>query len=165
MNVNMPQGYFIFAAMNTITLKRTNSLDPDFRLLITELDAELRATYDELMNTYDQHNIIEEIATVVIAYVDSEPAGCGCFKKFSREAAEVKRMYVKPQFRGMGISAKVLKELETWAASMLYVQMILETGEEQFAAISLYQKRGYVRSDNYGPYVGLSTSLCYSKDL
>jgi putative acetyltransferase len=151
--------------MNTITLKRTNNLDPDFRVLITELDAELRATYDELMNTYDQHNVIEEIATVVIAYVDGQPAGCGCFKAFSRATAEVKRMYVKPQYRGMGISAMVLKELEKWAASMRYVQMILETGEKQFAAISLYQKGGYVLSENYGPYVGLDTSLCYSKDL
>ena len=151
--------------MNTITLKRTNSLDPDFRLLIAELDAELRATYDELMNTYDQHNVIEEIATVVIAYVDSQPAGCGCFKAFSRESAEVKRMYVRPQYRGMGISAMVLKELEAWAASMSYIQMILETGEKQLAAINLYQKGGYVRSENYGPYIDLDTSLCYSKDL
>jgi putative acetyltransferase len=151
--------------MNTITLKRTNSLDPDFRLLITELDAELRATYDELMNTYDQHNVIEEIATVVVAYVDSMPAGCGCFKAFSKEAAEVKRMYLKPQFRGMGISAMVLKELEVWAASIGYGRMILETGQKQFAAIGLYQKGGYVLSENYGPYVGLDTSLCYSKAL
>jgi putative acetyltransferase len=151
--------------MNTITLKRTNSLGPDFRLLITELDADLRATYDELMNTYDQHNVIEEIATVVIAYVDSQPAGCGCFKAFSSEAAEVKRMYVRPQFRGLGISAKVLKELEIWAASKGYVQMILETGEKQLAAINLYQKGGYVRSENYGPYIDLDTSLCFSKDL
>jgi GNAT superfamily N-acetyltransferase len=151
--------------MNTITLKHTDSLDPDFRLLITDLDAELRATYNELMNTYDQHNIIEEIATVVIACVDGEPAGCGCFKAFSKEAAEVKRMYVKQQFRGMGISAMVLKELENWAASMRYVQMVLETGEKQFAAIGLYKKGGYVRCENYGPYVSLDTSLCFSKDL
>jgi len=151
--------------MNAITLKRTNSLDPDFRLLITELDADLRATYDELMNTYDQHNVIEEIATVVIAYVDGKPARCGCFKAFSSETAEVKRMYVRPQFRGLSISAMVLKELEKWAASMRYVQMVLETGEKQFAAIGLYQKGGYVRCDNYGPYINLDTSMCFSKDL
>jgi len=151
--------------MNAITLKHTNSTDPDFRVLITELDAELRATYDELMNTYDQHNVIEEIDTVVIAYVDSLPAGCGCFKAFDKQAAEVKRMYVRPQYRGMGISAMVLKELEAWASSLGYIRMILETGEKQLAAISLYQKGGYLKSDNYGPYIGLKTSLCYSKTL
>ncbi len=151
--------------MNAITLKHTNSTDPDFRILITELDAELRATYDELMNTYDQHNVIEKIDTVVIAYVDGQPAGCGCFKAFDMPAAEVKRMYVRQQFRGMGISAMVLKELEAWAGSLGYKRMILETGEKQLAAIGLYQKGGYILGDNYGPYVGLETSLCYSKTL
>lgn len=151
--------------MNAINLKHANSQNPDFRLLIIELDAELRATYDELMNTYDQHNVIEKIDTVVIAYVDNQPAGCGCFKTFDKDAAEVKRMYVRPQFRGMGISAMILNELEVWARSLGYTRMILETGEKQLAAIGLYQKGGYVKSDNYGPYVGLETSLCYSKTL
>ena len=44
-----------------IELKRTNSQDADFQLLIEELDTNLREIYDRLMDVYDEHNIIEEL--------------------------------------------------------------------------------------------------------
>jgi putative acetyltransferase len=71
--------------MDDISLKRTTSVDPDFRTLIKELDADLRAKYDEMMNVYDQHNIIEKIDTVIIAYNGDVPLGCGCFKAFDEQ--------------------------------------------------------------------------------
>ena len=86
-----------------IILKRTDSSDPDFRLLITLLDKELNERYGELMqSTYDQHNHIIDINTVVIAYSNGEPAGCACFKKYDDTDAEIKRMFVKATERGTG---------------------------------------------------------------
>jgi putative acetyltransferase len=151
--------------MNKLQLKRTNSNNLDFRLLIAELDTELRDTYNELINTYDQHNVIEMIDTVVIAYADGKPAACGCFKKYNTESAEVKRMFVRSIYRGKGISAMILQELETWAVELGYIYTLLETGEKQLTALSLYQKAGYLPTPNYGPYINLSTSLCYGKNL
>ncbi len=151
--------------MNNITLKRTNSSDPDFRLLVAELDAELRITYQELMDTYEQHNVIEVIDTVVVTYVSGQPAGCACFKDIGEQTGEVKRMYVQPASRGLGISAMMLKELDNWALSLGFATMLLETGEKQNIAINLYTRSGYKRVDNYGPYVNLPTSLCFGKIL
>jgi putative acetyltransferase len=129
--------------MEIIKLKRTNSANPDFRLLVAELDADLRTRNGEVMDIYDQHNIIEQINTVVIVYVDDVPAGCGCFKKFNADAVEIKRMFVRHNFRGKRLSATILKELEKWA---------LEEGN-------------YENIPKYEPYVDLPDSICFKKKL
>src|ERR1700741_4164700 len=120
-----------------IDLKRTNSKDADFRRLIAELDANLREIYDELMDVYDEHNIIEDLDTVVIARLDGEPVGCGCFKHFNEDAAEIKRMYVRKSCRGQGISGLILAELEAWAKEKGFIVTILETGERNIEALGL----------------------------
>jgi putative acetyltransferase len=148
-----------------IELKRANSRDPDFRLLIGELDANLREIYDQLMDVYDQHNIIEDLDSVVIAYLDGEPAGCGCFKHFNEDAAEIKRMFVRKICRGQGISGLILTELEDWAKEKGFIISILETGERNIEALGLYRKADYSPMPNYGPYVSLASSYCFRKRL
>lgn len=151
--------------MIDIYLKRTTSDNADFRLLIKELDADLRQRNGEIMDIYDQHNIIEQIDTVVIAYAGDEPAGCGCFKDYDAETVEVKRMYVRPAYRGNKISAKILTELEAWAREFGYTSTVLETGSRQNEALGLYQKSGYVSIPKYGPYIDLPDSICFQKTL
>ncbi|QEC79218.1 GNAT family N-acetyltransferase [Mucilaginibacter ginsenosidivorax] len=151
--------------MKTVSLARTTSTDPDFRILVNQLDADLRDRNGAMMDIYDQHNVIEKIDTVVIAYVDNQPAGCGCFKWYDDEAVEVKRMFVRPDARGKGISKMVLTELETWAHSLGYKYTVLETGEKQVEALSLYPKSGYAPIPKYGPYVDLPDSICFRKAL
>jgi putative acetyltransferase len=148
-----------------ITLKRTDSADPDFSLLVKELDAELRDRYDSLMDIYDELNIIEANPTVVIAYLDGVAAGCGCFKRFNEDAAEIKRMFVRKNSRGKGISGAVLEELELWASEKGFMISILETGEKNIEALGLYQKSGYRSMPNYGAYVNLKSSFCFRKRL
>ncbi len=151
--------------MNTIHLTRTTSSNPDFRSLITQLDADLRDRNGQMMDIYDQHNIIEQIDTVVVAYLNNKPAGCGCFKPYDAEAVEVKRMFVRPDARGNGISKKVLNELEAWARELDYNYTVLETGAKQVEALSLYPKSGYVSIPKYGPYINLPDSICFRKAL
>ncbi|GAB3936046.1 GNAT family N-acetyltransferase [Mucilaginibacter myungsuensis] len=148
-----------------ITLHRITSANPDFRLLITQLDADLREMYADLMDSYDQHNIIEQIDTVVIAYHDDAPVGCGCFKAFDSESVELKRMFVARDARGKGISKLVLAELENWAAELGYRYTVLETGSKNIEAQALYRKSGYGVTPSYGPYVDLPDSVCMRKCL
>jgi len=151
--------------MNTIQLKRTTSADPDFRKLVAELDHDLRLRNGDIMDVYDQHNIIEAINTVVIAYLNGAPSACGCFKPFDAIAVELKRMYVQPQARGMGLSKQVLQELENWAQELGFTHTVLETGKKQVEALSLYPKAGYTEIPLYGPYVNLPDSVCFRKKL
>ena len=74
-------------------------------------------------------------------------------------------MFVKPEFRGKGISKFVLKELESWGSQLGYSKSVLETGTKQLEAIGLYTKSGYSRIDNYGPYVNMPYSVCMQKNL
>lgn len=151
--------------MNPAHILRTTSVNPHFRTLVTQLDAELRLMYADLMDTYDKHNIIEQNDTVVVAYLNDLPVGCGCFKRFDAGSAELKRMFVNPDARGMGISKLIINELEAWARELGFTQTILETGTKNFDAHQLYRKSGYVDIPRYGPYIDLESSICMGKNL
>jgi len=160
-----PAGIVYLLPMSTIKLKRTDSSNADFRLLIKELDADLRERNGDVMDVYDGHNVIEQIETVVIAYIDDRPAGCGCFKHYNDDSVEIKRMYVRPDSRGKGISRRILNELEAWAKSLGFVYVVLETGSKQQEALGLYKRAGYTNIPSYPPYIGLPDSICFKKSL
>lgn len=147
------------------TLKRTNNLDPDFKLLVKRLDQDLLTRYGAEQALYDAKNIIENNQTVVVAYLDNAPVGCGCFKAFDNSSVELKRMFVHDDARGKGIASAILTELEHWAKEIGYKTMVLETGNKQQEAIALYLKHGYYLTEQYGEYIGMPSSLCYSKQM
>lgn len=148
-----------------LQIKRTNSSDNDFHLLIGQLDKYLLSRYGDLQNYYGQFNKIENLETVVLAYINGEVAGCGCFKKFDDESVEVKRMFVVEQHRGKAIGAAILDELEKWAGEIGNRSTVLELGNNQPEAIRLYLKQGYQVIANYGQYVGMETSICLKKEI
>jgi GNAT superfamily N-acetyltransferase len=148
-----------------VSILRTASEHEDFRALVRLLDADLSDRYGVLQAEYDRHNVVDALQTVVVAYVDQRPAGCGALRPYDRETGEIKRMYVRPAFRGWGIGGHILRELEAWAGELGLVRAILETGRKQHAAIGLYQKHGYRRIENYGPYADQPMSVCYEKAL
>jgi len=149
-----------------IVVKRTNSYDLDFRTLIKRLDKELLSRYGDKQVEYDQFNIIEDLDTVVVAYADKTPIGCGCFKKFDSDSVEIKRMYVSENQRGKGIGALLMLELENWAIETGFKNMVLETGIAQPEAIHLYKKQGYEEIPCYGPYIGNEEfSICMKKSI
>ena len=148
-----------------ISLKRTNSEDPDFIELVKLLDADLAERNGDEQTFYSQFNKIDMIKHVVLAYEDHEAIGCGAIKEYSPGIMEVKRMYCLPEKRGRGIATQVLSELEKWAKEISYSKCILETGKKQEEAIALYLKNGYQPIANYGQYEGKENSLCFEKIL
>jgi GNAT superfamily N-acetyltransferase len=148
-----------------IQIKRTNSQDVDFKYLISSLDNELSDTYGGKQKKYDGFNIIEKNDTVVLAYQNDIPLGCGCIRKYNNDTMEIKRMFVSKDFRGKGVSKLILKELESWAIEKGYYKAILETGIYQKNAIELYSKHGYEQTENYGQYSNIQTSICMIKNL
>ncbi len=144
---------------------RTNSDNPHFRELVVLLDGDLTQRYGELQKHYSQFNHIDFLDTVVLAFEAGMPAGCGCFRPFAPETIEIKRMFVKPEFRGRGISRLMLAELEKWAGELGYAKSVLETGNQQAEAIHLYHRFGYTDIPNYGNYEGTETSICMGKKL
>ncbi|CAN5506416.1 GNAT family N-acetyltransferase [soil metagenome] len=148
-----------------LSLIHTSSDDPDFRELVKLLDADLAIRDGKDHSFFAQYNKIDSIKHVVLAYFDKEPAGCGAIKKYDDKTMEVKRMFVKPEFRGKGIARAVLTEVEKWATSIGYTFCILETGKRQPEAISLYKSSGYSLIPNYGQYENVETSVCMKKQI
>jgi putative acetyltransferase len=146
-------------------IKRTNSDNPDFRILTQELDLTLCELYGTKQEDYEEYNRIVNLDTVVLAYEDGNPVGCGCFKKFNDDSIEIKRMFVKPQYRGKGIASRILYELETWGYELKYSYSILETGNKQMPAIEMYQGLGYMIIDNCQQYADNGISVCMMKSL
>ncbi len=148
-----------------IQLKRTNSDDETFQLLVKELDKELAVRDGNEHAFYAQYNKLTLIKHAVVAYFGETPVGCGAIKEYSPAVMEVKRMYVPLAHRSQGIASLVLKELEKWARELGYKKCILETGLKQPEAIRLYEKSGYKRIPNYGQYSGVENSVCYEKAI
>jgi putative acetyltransferase len=151
--------------MSNLTLIRTNSDNPDFRQLVILLDKDLAVRDGDEHAFYAQFNKVDAIKEVVIAFENEITVACGAIKLFSGTAAEVKRMFVHPDYRKQGIAAKVLSELENWAAELGFSRTVLETGKKQPEAIALYQKSGYKITPNYGQYIGVDNSVCMAKSL
>jgi GNAT superfamily N-acetyltransferase len=148
-----------------IKLIRTNSNHSDFRRLVALLDQELSEADGDEHPFYAQFNKIDNINHVVVAYLNDVPVGCGAIKRFSDDTAEVKRMYVLPEYRKQGIARKMLKQLESWALELNYDYTVLETGKRLGSAVALYQKENYRIIPNYGQYVGVENSVCMKKSL
>lgn len=152
-------------SVTAIALKRTNSADPAFIDLVTELDADLAIRDGDDHAFYHQFNKTHDMNTCVVALLNGAPAAIGAFKPFTEQTVEIKRMYVRPQYRRQGLAAAVLAELERWAAELGHTACVLETGKNQPEAIALYQKNGYNIIPNYGQYAGIENSVCMQKRI
>lgn len=147
-----------------IRLLRTDSSNTDFQKLVRYLDAYLAGRDGDDHAFYDQYNKIDAIRHVVVAYEDKEAVGCGAFKEYEPGSAEIKRMFVPEEKRGLGIASKVLSELEKWALEEGFGKCVLETVKDSGAVI-LYKKSGYSIIPNYGQYAGMEKSCCMEKNL
>ena len=144
---------------------RTNGNHPEFIKLVSQLDAILRELDGVEHVFYAQFNKIDTLEHVVLLYIDQLAVGCGALKKYSIDTMEIKRMYVLPEYRSLGIATKILSELESWMLSLGNTTSILETGIKQKDAIALYQKNHYIRIPSYSQYKDVENSVCFSKIL
>ncbi len=144
-------------------VKRTTSDDSDFIDLVVLLDQDLKIRDGLEHFFFAQFNKLDSIRNVVVFYSDGDPIGCGAFKKYDEQSVEIKRMFVKEEFRLKGIAGIILKELELWAKESGCSACVLETGKRQPEAIRLYQKSGYKIIPNYGQYENVDNSVCMKK--
>ena len=80
----------------------------------------------------------------VVARLFGQPVGCGALRMTGREVADVKRMWVAPRARGMGVGRRILGELERIARSRKLRSIRLDTNESLKEAQALYRSSGFV---------------------
>lgn len=147
-----------------ITAERPDT--PDAELLIHELQTHLESFYPpERRHGFSVQKLIAENVAFFVLRADGRPAGCGGVKLVGRDYGELKRMYVRPQFRGSGFGQKLLDDLAGHARAHGVTLLRLETGIHQQAAIRLYERAGFRWIPPFGPYTNDPLSLCYEKQL
>src|SRR5262245_5275274 len=108
--------------------------------LISELDTYLNSLYPPESNyLLDIETLMQPSIQFVLAFTDGEAVGCGAVW-LKEDYAEVKRMYVKPKCRGMGIGTKILNKIEALAREAGITTLRLETGNLQPEALKLYER-------------------------
>jgi GNAT superfamily N-acetyltransferase len=141
---------------------------PDARRLVAALDAGLAELYPPEQrfgpNLKAEH-LGDGRGTFLVARDGGRAVGCGAIRVLDPTTAEAKRMYVEPDDRGKGIGWAVLTGLEAAARQLGVQRVVLETGDQQEAAISLYRRAGYTQIDCWGEYASAPTSVCFEKNL
>jgi putative acetyltransferase len=99
----------------------------------------------------------------VVARQNGRAVGCGAIRRLAPGVAEIKRIFVEPEARQLGIGRKILSALETIGRDLGYSALQLETGVRQPAAIRLYERAGYQRILVYGQYRDDPLSVCFKK--
>jgi GNAT superfamily N-acetyltransferase len=89
----------------------------------------------------------------------------GGLRRHADDVAEIKRMYVVEDHRGVGYARRLLAELESRAAAVGYRRIVLETGLRQPEAVALYESSGYQPIPGFGFYAKHRLSRSFAKDL
>ena len=146
-------------AVSAIVVCVRDPRDPDARYC-------LRAYVEELSGRFDggfdparsisaaDHEMTPPAGLFLVATLRSEPVGCGALKLHPGAPAEIKRMWVAPSVRGLGLGRRLLAGLEARAAAHGVRVVRLETNHALGEAIGLYRAAGYreVAAFNDEPY-------------
>lgn len=126
---------------------------PDAMALIAELEEILSPLYPaESRHGYSVEKLIAQGVAFFVLRHDGEPAGCGGVQLFGREYGELKRMFVRPQYRGRGLAQALLDHLAAHARAHGVPLLRLETGVHQREALRLYERAGFARVGPFGDY-------------
>ena len=97
-----------------ITLERPDTADA--MLLISELEAQLEPLYPKTSrHGYNVEKLMQQGVAFFVTRHSGVVAGCGGIELFGTEYGEIKRMYVRPQFRGLGLARLMLDHLAAYA--------------------------------------------------
>jgi DNA-binding MarR family transcriptional regulator len=132
---------------------------PDGRWCLQQYFAELAdrfdAGFDPALSITGEDELTPPHGLLLVARLHEEPVGCGGLSHLRDAAApEVKRMWVAPSVRGLGLGRRILRELERHAAAAGASTIRLETNKALDEAIQLYRSSGYreVPAFNDEPY-------------
>ena len=126
-----------------------------FGSYLAELDARFDAGFDpDRSISAEADELTEPRGLLLIARLREEPIGCGALKLHGRGPAEIKRMWIAPAARGLGVGRRLLDELERHARRHGATVARLETNRALTEAIGLYRSAGYreVAPFNDEPY-------------
>lgn len=147
--------------------------DADAQTLIEQVQEEYVVRYGSRDDSpIDHAEFVAPHGRFFVGHLDGAPVVSGAWRRRTdvefggtTNTAEVKRMYVVPGARGLGLARRMLAHLEATAAEAGVAALILETGLMQPEAIALYESSGYAPMAGFGYYKDSGVSQCFGKLL
>jgi putative acetyltransferase len=126
--------------------------------------AEVRALFEEYWQSFGFtpcfQNFSGELAALpgdyvppggrlALALVHGKPAGCAALRRFDAQRCEFKRLFVRPQFRGLRLGRELMAWIIAEAKSAGYRQLVCDTMPVMADALTMYERAGFERTEPY----------------
>ena len=111
------------------------------------------------------YNESESVTDVLLAVCDHTAVGCAGLRRHSDREAELKRVWVDPEYRGQQIALEMMRRIEDKAREYGFRRIVLQTREKMSNAVKMYRQLGYTQIENYPPYDKLEGAICFSKEI
>lgn len=142
-----------------VTFTIVDPASPVARELLTRYFDELAARFEggfDPGDAYDEADttLIAPNGVFVVATLADDPMGCGGVVFMDEHRGEIKRMWISPSSRGLGLGKRLLAHLEDLAASAGRTRVVLDTNSSLTQAIAMYESAGYAPIERYNdnPY-------------
>jgi GNAT superfamily N-acetyltransferase len=144
-----------------VLIESRPSLDPELAALVAAQQREIGESGVSSSKTF----VPDDDSAYLVAAVDGRAVACAAWRALADGVAELRRMYVRPSFRGRGIARQLIVAVEEDALAAGRPVIRLETGRALAAPIALYRSSGYTPIPAYGEYAGNPHSVCFEKRL
>jgi ribosomal protein S18 acetylase RimI-like enzyme len=159
---SVPTARTTLPAVQEIELSIVDASSVDAQWALSQYFAELDRRFPD---GFDPGDAIHEDAPLfndpagcfIVARRDGETVGCGALTVLDDETAEIKRMWISPTCRGVGLGRRLLARLEDESRRFGRPNVVLDTNGVLLEAIAMYRSCGYVEVGRYNdnPYAQL----------
>lgn len=145
MNIEIVEAYAYKDQVKTLFQEYTDMLiecDKDFKEYLNKQNYD-----DEIAHLEEKYGL--PYGRLYLAFCDNNPAGCIGLRKIDNENCELKRLYVKPEYRGNNIGGILVKHIIKDAKEIGYKHILLDTLPFLETAISMYKRYGFYEIESY----------------
>jgi GNAT superfamily N-acetyltransferase len=152
-------------ATTEVTVRSVAGGSEPARSLVAAMLADLDGRYgQEALPSVDERLFAPPQGEFLVALCGAEAVGCGAFVRVEEGLAELKRTFVRAEWRRRGVGSVLLRGLEERAWASGYGAMRLEAGRRQ-EALALYRRHGYRVIPRFPPHCDDELSVCMAKEL
>lgn len=143
----------------------TDEKDKRFLELVDELDRGYYELIGDELSKYDSYNEFKDPHVVILALDRGIAVACASFRRFDDDSVEFKRVYVKKEYRKRGIAYDIITQLEKRVIKNNFRYSYIVTGKNNIAAIKLYEKLDYQKTDKFGQFKNDDAIICMKKEF
>lgn len=137
----------------------TKNADKEILTLFSEQDDYMIDFLGDDKKYYTRYSSNEHLENIWVIYSESFPIGCIAYRKKAEGTGEVKRLYIRKEYRGKGISKELLRTVERYAQEQGCKTLFLDTRITLEPAVSIYRSFGFKIVFQQGLYIQMEKEI------